>query len=143
MNTKTLGIIGAAAMGVGAFLPWASITAAFVGTISKSGIDGGDGWGFVVFAVLVAVGAVNGLPWMPAIFGGLGLALGIYEAVDINNRIGDVADLATASIGLGLWLCIAGSVAAIVAGVLAANAAVASAQAALAATDEGTGTDAA
>lgn len=107
---------GAGAIGVGCFLPWASITAPFIGTISKAGIEG-DGQFFLVLAAAAAAVAfdlVRNVPsraarrrWaLIAIIGLLG-ALTVFEVVDLSNRFTDVSDeefpIAT-SYGAGLWL---------------------------------------
>ncbi len=44
---------------VGSFLPWITATAAFVGTISRNGIDGGGDW--VITIVLGLVIALMGV----------------------------------------------------------------------------------
>lgn len=116
MKMKNVGLVAAAAMAVGAFLPWAKITAPFIGTVTRSGIEGGDGWFFVGVAVLAAVCANSESKTPLAVLGALAAAFSVYEIVDVNNRIADVdSSIATASVGVGLWLCAAGAAATVAA----------------------------
>lgn len=117
---------GAAALVIGSFLPWIKASAVFVGTITKSGVEGGDGWFLIGLAVglvvlgwplvirhPVAKGAALGLVVVAA----AALALTIYELVDVSARIEDLKNddagaAVVASVGIGLFLCLAGAVAA-------------------------------
>ena len=106
-----------AAMAIGAFLPWAKVTAAFVGTISVSGMDGGDGWLFLIGGIVLGV-----LGWRlrfasrsligPSILTVILGVLAIVEVGNVSSRIDDVQDtgMASASVGFGLWLLCAAAV---------------------------------
>lgn len=134
-----LGAIGAGLLVLGSFLPWVTISAPFIGSISKSGMDGGDGW------ITVIAGAVAGVfvyrNWgrvAPALRNAL-LACGIvatlltvYEFVDIGSTKSDLesetddddlfgadaGDLVDISYGFGLFVLVAGSAATVAGGVL-------------------------
>ena len=128
-----LAFIGAGAMVIGAFLPWLKATAPFVGTITKSGIDGGDGWFFVGFSVCVIAVAlmvrsrqkISGVSaTIVVLLGALAIGLATYELVDAQNRIDDLKasqDGATVigNMGSGLWLVLAGAVAVLACGIWA------------------------
>lgn len=108
---------GAGAAGVGCFLPWAKLTAPFIGTISKAGIEG-DGMVFLILTgAIVAVtfsftqkvpGSVGVRRWtIAAMLVLLGLGT-VIDFVDIASRFSDIqADddfPVSVSIGAGLWL---------------------------------------
>ena len=123
---------GAAFVLIGSFLPWIKLTAAFVGTVTKSGTEGSDGWFTVAFAVVAII-----LSW-PLFSGrrlprlnaagvtlmGLGaLGVGIWDLADILNRLNDIesegaAAGAVASVGVGMWLVLAGAGAVVVGGLM-------------------------
>jgi len=120
----TLG--GSLALIIGAFLPWATVSAPFIGTINKNGIDG-DG----VFTLIAGVAvAVLGFPLVSqrtlkpgrgipiAIVSGLAAAISIYDLVDVQNAVNDVEGPVAASAGSGLYLTVAGAIAALVGGVM-------------------------
>lgn len=109
---------GGVALVLGAFLPWATITAPLIGTVSKSGIDGGDGWIMVAVGLVLAVlggrrlSSGHVVPFIPAaIVAVLGAALTLYELIDVGSAS---EGLATAHIGVGLWLGAAGVICAVV-----------------------------
>jgi hypothetical protein len=113
------------------FLPWATITAPFVGTRTVSGTDGTDGWITAAVGIAVAAyGAVLLRRPLPAVVGGLaalgGLSvagLAVWKIVDLRSRVADLkaemvadgdefgfaermADAIHAQIGVGLWLLV-------------------------------------
>lgn len=124
-------ILAGAGMAVGSFLPWIKVTAPFVGTVTKSGIEGGDGWfsviagGVVAFCGLTVLnrqqsGAAKGVVILAALVAGI---LCVYEYSDISSRFADVrsqldssgsvfgvsaSDMVATAYGAGLHL-IAGS----------------------------------
>lgn len=126
---------------VGSFLPWGSITAPIVGTITVSGTDGSDGW------VTAAVGALVGIYGFASLRQRMPLAIGVmvalaglsaagiavWKILDLRDRIADMraemaataerdqlgiasafADAVHARIGAGLWLLVAAGAAACV-----------------------------
>jgi hypothetical protein len=102
---------------VGALLPWATVIAPFVGTISAAGTDG-DGVITLVLGLLVGACGIVGLRSQRGstakIAGAIGLVvaavIGCYNVATISNAAGDVPELDLelhASVGMGLWLTVA------------------------------------
>ncbi len=101
---------GAALMVGGSFLPWVKLNAFFI-TISRSGVDAGDGWISVILGGLLAVVAwrlVAGAARRPtapvvlAILLSLGAAgLAVFEWVDIENATNDISSEAGLDEGIG------------------------------------------
>ena len=118
--------IGAAAVAIGCFLPWVEASAPFVGTITRSGVDGGgDGVIFLGLAAVLAGVAYKAWTGEPGrrsqvLAGLLIVALGamaLFEVNDTSSRLKaaqDASDLITPSYGSGLVLIAAGIVAAVV-----------------------------
>ncbi|HUR62065.1 MAG TPA: hypothetical protein VM286_06845 [Candidatus Thermoplasmatota archaeon] len=112
----TLGLLALA--GIAAFLPWA--TAEIFGTsISKSGIDGGDGW----LVVLVAGAGIASMfvnhptarVWGPPVAGILLAVIGIVEYGIFRSDLADDASGVASSIvhvGIGIPLIVLGGAAA-------------------------------
>lgn len=127
-----LAIAAGALMVLGSFLPWVMVQAAFVGSISRSGMDGGaDGiltlvMGLLTFLVGVGWIASLGLPrivWItPIIWGLVAGVITLVDMKDVQDRVGELEQsaqgLATASVGAGLWALLVGSVLAIIAGLV-------------------------
>jgi hypothetical protein len=119
---------------LGSFLPWLTATAPFVGTISRNGMEGGDGiitliLGVVV-TILIGVSQLTATR-MPALLqrssivtGVITGAVAIYDYVEVQRRIEDVkeqSELISASVGAGIWTLIVGAILAIVGGVVVRN----------------------
>ena len=98
---------------IGSFLPWASVTAPFIGTINKNGVEG-DG---------LIVAAISGLGLFQLLFGSkkkgqvpstsvwLGLvvaAVCIYDIVDVQSANEDL-EIGVIQVGVGLWMSTAGA----------------------------------
>lgn len=120
MDKKRLLMIaaaGGAATMLGAFLPWATLSDEGLGgalkalgqSVSVSGIDGGDG---IIVLVLGAIGAAaavgaflgklgNKMVLVGAICLALAALVSIIDFMDISGPV---------SVGIGLWLCLIGSV---------------------------------
>jgi hypothetical protein len=102
---------GAAAIIIGSFSPWATVSTVF-GSISVSGTDdGGDGLfslvGGVVVVLLVLLSKYLGSLIVSALTG----ALLLYDLINVNRNISDVdTEFARASVGWGLWLATAGAI---------------------------------
>lgn len=128
-----LALVGAGALAVGSFLPWATITAPFVGTVSRSGMEGGDGWMSVIVAVVAGLVGLRLLSSPPAgaqrvllALGGVaGLGLALFEFNDISRRFADAkaamdsegsffgtdpSEMIATSFGPGLYLLALGAV---------------------------------
>jgi hypothetical protein len=111
-RSKTVALAGFAGMVVGAFLPWAKFL-----FLSKEGIEG-DGvltliLGFVGFG-LVAVTSGKGAA-VSALLAILGFIIAVYDVIDVRTTpVGEGILNARPSVGIGLWLTLAASVAAAV-----------------------------
>ena len=110
----------------GAFLPWLEATTIF-GTITRSGVSygpdalmtAGIGTALGVFGILLVTGQT--IPrWirMLAIVAAAGaLAILVYDYERLKDRADSlVSDVAQASVGMGLWLSLAGAVTGIIGG---------------------------
>jgi hypothetical protein len=116
-------------MVVGAFLPWVTVTAPFIGTVSRNGIGTGDGvitlfLGLIVAALgftLVSRRTVS--RWksiLIIVVSGIAAAASVYDLVDVSNAAGDLEGGAVAaSAGTGLYLTTLGAFLAIIGGVMA------------------------
>jgi hypothetical protein len=123
-TASSLALVGAGiAMIVAPFLPFISATAALVGSVSRSGIEmvGPEAFILVVVGVLVAAtgyqraGGTQGGRGLPllASLGASGLTA--YYFIQINDRVQTATtEYSIASIGMGLWLAVAGSIVAVV-----------------------------
>jgi hypothetical protein len=126
---------------VGSFMPWVTMSAPFIGTVSKSGVDGTDGWvtaGLDVVVILLgAMGVRGSVSRAMNVFGGLGalgvLGLGAWTVVDLFARERDMradmasqpddafgigramADAVQVHVGTGLWLVVFGGLVGVVA----------------------------
>lgn len=125
-------LAGAGALILGSFLPWVKASAPFLGTITKSGVEGGDGWILIILAI-----AILGMCWPVftrrplnsgaaftiSILGLLALALGVYEWADVSARADDLGDSAPviATVGAGIYVVVAGALAVIAGGVIEWN----------------------
>ena len=107
-------IAGFAFVIVGAFLPWAKISAFSSIRISESGLEG-DG---VVTLALAAAGAVVLMlpirPVLPAVCAGLALGIGAFDAYDIwrtetTVNGADASRFVSREISVGLYLTIMGA----------------------------------
>lgn len=138
-----LAMLGAALLVFGSFMPWISVTAPFIGTVTKSGMEGGDGWVTLIAGCVAGVAALrhwgrstNALRNLLFGSGVIAAALTIYEFVDVSARFEDMraemndeddggffgvraSDMIATSYGVGLFSIGAGSAAVIAAGVMA------------------------
>lgn len=110
---------GGAALVIGSFLPWITATAALIGTITRSGMEGGDGWiSLGLGAALVASGVsayqrLERKGTEAIVLCVLATALIAFEWSDVQSRVDEMAsDYSFGSIGIGLYLMAAGVVAA-------------------------------
>jgi hypothetical protein len=117
---------------VGAFLPWMSANAAFGMSISRSGMDGGDGPLFLAMGatgVLLTIAAIVG---KPKLVGGGAIVLGLVIAglaavdyADVADRVtsanAEFADVGIATIGAGLYALFVAATLAVIAGVVLTN----------------------
>jgi hypothetical protein len=124
-------IVAAAAIAIGSFLPWATLSAPFVGTISKSGVQGGDGIlslvgaGVLALLAFIAIGSRGKRRFLTLLIvlvsAGVA-ALGGYEFADLANRFHAVKNdpaiggSVLPMYGTGLYVLTAGAALALIAG---------------------------
>jgi hypothetical protein len=121
-----LAIVGGGLAAIGAFLPWVTATAAFVGTVTRSGMEGGDGPIFLGVGILVAALGLwavldhpTAAPILLILAGVAIVGLTVPEYIEVNERVGGLdSDFATASVGAGIWALFAGGVATGLAGLI-------------------------
>lgn len=111
-------LVGGGMYSIGSALPWISVTAPFVGTVTKSGLEGGDGIATLILGLLMALLGIArltgnrgaGSKVAMVILCVMAFALAIFEAVNIGDRIAnlDSAYRSLATVGIGLWLMIVG-----------------------------------
>lgn len=112
-----LALIGGALLLIAApFFPFLSATAAFVGSISRSGVEITSGEALVISAVGVIGGFVAlksfGGPKgaVPLLLGLVGLGLSFYYYLQVDERVQGIdSDVGFASIGAGIWMALVGS----------------------------------
>lgn len=95
--------IGGAALALGSFLAWGTVIG-----ISVNGMDGGDGWFTLIGGAVVAVFgfmAMQGNSSLPKWAAWVGLVVGLGVAL-INFF--DIMGTDGVSIGIGMWLMLAG-----------------------------------
>lgn len=116
-----LGIAGAV-VGLGSVLPWITVSSG-LGSVSVNGTDDGrDGWITLGLAVVVIVVVL--VPWsktwralLATVLGLVAFGVGVYDWVDIRNKITDLPDAFHGSVGFGLWLTIFAALAVIGCGI--------------------------
>jgi hypothetical protein len=120
-RSKWLLLGGTAVVAVGSLLPWATVNAGFV-TVSKAGTDG-DGVITLLFALVVGAlalakwkaGLTRGIVITSLVLGLLILAIAAYDTVDIASAVEETEFIEVrASVGIGLWLTLLGSIAMVV-----------------------------
>jgi hypothetical protein len=126
----TMTLLGGVLIVLGSFLPWLTATAPLVGTISRNGMEGGDGvitliLGVVTILIGVTQLTATNLPILlqrsPIITGAISGIVAIINYLDVQQRIEDVreeSELIAASVGAGIWTLVVGAVLAIVGGIL-------------------------
>jgi len=125
-------VLGGALLVIGSFLDWAEVSDPSSGLgDSETGIGGGDGWFTLIFgAALLLVGyliyagqAANSpkwLGWLGWAGAVLGLALAVFEFTDINSDLDTIKALGLdGSLGIGVWLIIAGGVLGLIGAIMA------------------------
>ena len=128
--------VGGVALVVGTALPWITATAAFVGTMSRSGLEmGGDpmvvagaGGLIAVVGTLVAVRGRGTLAerLIPAILGAGAAVMLVIDYQDLARRVSAATDAfssggntsGVAGIGVGFWVCVIGVVLAVASAIL-------------------------
>ncbi len=108
-------LVGAAVALAGSFLPWVSVISAF-GSIDVGGFDAGDGK--ITAGAALAAGLLGYLGLttrdnrqvLAALVAALvGLGVAIYDFVNVGSKVSSVnSEYARASVGYGLYACLAG-----------------------------------
>ena len=117
---------GVAVVLLGSFLPWATVSASFLGEVTVSGMDG-DGvltllGGAVAGGLALSAFLGRAARWKVVtalVFAVLVALVALIDIVDINSRVADLEGegLGAAidvSIGIGLWLTLLGGIATVV-----------------------------
>jgi hypothetical protein len=119
-------IASGAALLVGAFLPWLEATTIF-GNITRSGVSygpdalvtAGIGTALGVLGILLVTGQTipRWIRMLAIVAAAAALAIVVYDYGRLENRANSVvSDVAQASVGIGLWLSLAGAIIGIVGG---------------------------
>lgn len=130
VKAAMLAVAGAALAAVGCFLPWITVSAPLVGTLSRNGMgDFGDGW--VVIALAVVGGGIAAIHIaqpqsgrvgvVPAVTGALMGAVAAHDGWKVLERLAEVEDdsgMVTAGLGPGLFAVGFGAVAMLAGGVV-------------------------
>ena len=108
---------------VGAFLPWLEATTIF-GTITRSGVSygpdalvtAGIGTALGVLGILLVTGRTipRWIRMLAIVAAAAALAIIVYDYRQLTDRV--AADVVQASVGVGVWLSLAGAVTGIVGG---------------------------
>ena len=121
------GIGDAVVLAVGTFLPWVEVTAGPL-SITRSGLDTGDGKVMLFLAIMGAAFAVLGivlkrlLPcYLLLAIGLIAIVVSAYDISDVQTTGDDLGlgDLIQADAGIGLWICLVGGIGMATSGVLA------------------------
>lgn len=107
---------GASLAVVGSFLPWLNVTTAF-GSVSKGGLEGGDGIIILIVAVLVGLGVASrfgshepaGIVSYSALIGALVIGgVTVYDHIEVNERVStfqsEAGGMGFANVGPGIWV---------------------------------------
>ena len=106
-------IASAAAIALGSLMPWASVTTAF-GSISVAGTEG-DGVLTLAAGIIAAVLGALRKRFGLLIVLVLTVAIAGYDVINVSRQVDEVStEFARASVGWGLWLVLAASVAGLI-----------------------------
>jgi hypothetical protein len=126
----TMTLLGGVLIVLGSFLPWLTATVPLIGTISRNGMEGGDGiitliLGVVTILIGVTQLTATNLPTLlqrsPIVTGAITAIVAVINYLNVQQRIEGVrqeSELIAASVGAGIWTLVVGAVLAIVGGVL-------------------------
>ena len=92
-------------------MDWVNVNAGFV-NVSRSGIDGEDGWLTLGLGLLALWAFSSGRAKRGALACLLGVVVTGYDVINAKRKIADIdSDFASlVKIGNGLWLCLIGAV---------------------------------
>jgi hypothetical protein len=119
-----LAVVGGLAAALGSFLPWATASALVV-SVSKTGMEGGDGLVTLVVGLLTALAGaavLAGSHLMRGVcfLGGAALAgVAVFEMADVSSRMADLgAKYAFGAVGIGLGVVLVGGAVAVIGSLL-------------------------
>ncbi|MFC0864943.1 hypothetical protein ACFHYQ_21860 [Sphaerimonospora cavernae] len=131
MTFGLLTLLGGGLVAVGSFLPWITITAPILGTVSRNGIDGGgDGvvtlvLGSILFAIGLARVTASVPGWLqrlPIAFGALAGVIALADFGSVNEKLAEISPSSSAyvaaSVGSGLYMVAIGAVFATIGGLV-------------------------
>lgn len=116
VSTK-IGIGGLAAVIVGMWLDWASVSAEFMGTeveSSANGYDWGRGWLILTLCAVSAIVLVLRKWQASLILTAIAAVLLVWSIIDIGGAVDvpdSLKDQVDAGTGIGIWLTLAGAIA--------------------------------
>ena len=124
-RTRMLVLGGAAALLLGALLPWVEAEAG-VFSVTKNGTEG-DGVLTLILALVIAgvfglVKAGRGTALTSLLLGALAGIIGVVDIADVTAKARDLTTSSSpvsASVGIGLWLTVASAIAVVVGGAFA------------------------
>lgn len=115
-----LAAAGGALGALGSLLPWATVTTVF-GSIDVAGTKGDGKWtaaigaGVVFLAVVGVVQRLKGAMISAGVLAAVGAAVAGYDLSQASNKYASVStDVAHVDVGIGLYLCVGGFVAALI-----------------------------
>lgn len=119
-------VLGGLLVAVGSFLPWVT-AASGLGTVSKSGMEGGDGTITLVLGIAIIILALAPMMGVKAssvtavllILAAAGAGfIGFVNMKDVQERVASVtSEYVSASVGAGLWALLIGAVVAFLGGI--------------------------
>lgn len=120
--------VGGLLVGVGSFLPWATISSAFTGDLTVSGTAADGKITLVIGIAILLVAALRMLrPSTPALvqrlsilFGAVVVVVGIMDVINVSTVSTEVGgqSIASVSVGFGLYVVIVGGLLAVVGGLV-------------------------
>lgn len=110
-QAKTVSIVGALALAIGSLLDWATVNIGF-GQIGVAGTEG-DGMLTLGAGLLALVLILVSQPKPAAVVAAIGTAIALYDMANLASKF---AGSGAASVGIGLYLCVAGGAAATIGG---------------------------
>jgi hypothetical protein len=119
-STSTMvALVGSLIALIGSFLTWATISGGGVSVNVGGTTEGGDGVITLIVAIATAAAAIflkNKARMITVVIGGAILAIvGVVNVLDINSTATDYGDIGVSvSVGIGLWMVLAGGVVAVV-----------------------------
>lgn len=110
------GIVAGAALVIGGIAPWATVSSIF-GTVNVAGTNG-DGWIVIVVGALTiflfAIARTTAVRVLRIVAGAVAVLVAVIDVANVQRVAQQSTDLAEASVGWGLWLCLVAAFAVLV-----------------------------